>query len=228
MQKYYDVAGVSGLVKVRTTSVILQAWKGDQNHKKFTFSFRPPSPSPFELAFHLGIRCSGGAGVVSKNRCHSKITGGGERHYLVKRAKLSPWSCCLSSVPSNNTATPVLSSIWECCVVRSIQKRMPLVNKSRCQKKIMTESPACLLPVSAVVFGTQLDSSRQPLSRSQRRYCEGIEFSAPLRFWHQPLWIQSCRESIYLLLQILIGPNHDCRAPWHHHRWHQPQSPPSI
>lgn len=148
MQKYYDVAGVSGLVKVRTTSVILQAWKGDQNHKKFTFSFRPPSPSPFELAFHLGIRCSGGAGVVSKNRCHSKITGGGERHYLVKRAKLSPWSCCLSSVPSNNTATPVLSSIWECCVVRSIQKRMPLVNKSRCQKRLWQKVlRACSLSV---------------------------------------------------------------------------------
>lgn len=77
--------------------------------KKFTFSFRSPPPSSFELAFHLAVRRSRGAGVVTKNRCHGKSN---------RQSSAIWWSVrsCLSEVVASVQS---LSSVQEHDVVVS-------------------------------------------------------------------------------------------------------------
>lgn len=68
----------------------------------------------------------------------------------------------------------------------------------------------------------------QRTAASSSRVRARLELLRLCVFWHQPLWIQSCKTRVYLLPRILIRANHESpRALTSRPMTHTPPTPPS-
>lgn len=176
----------------------------------FTFSLGSPPPPPSQLAFHLAALSPRRAAVVSKYGCH-------QRRPLERGAGIT-WTrrldspLYLSVVSLRCSLIALRPRLWRTLglyfrlfffffffFIPSNQGEGLRVSLFLYHLRNSSSPPAH----RETVFAAQRGSSQQHWSRLLRS--SQPVFAAPLqKFWHQPLWIQSCRTPIYLLPSFLI------------------------
>lgn len=215
-------AGSTGLCAPMLRQGAHDLWRESQKKKKkgnkwskvsfpfflfaFTFSLGSPPPPPSQLAFHLAALSPRRAAVVSKYGCH-------QRRPLERGAGIT-WTrrldspLYLSGVSLRCSLIALRPRLWRTLglyfrlfffFIPSNQGEELRVSLFLYHLRNSSSPPAH----RETVFAAQRGSSQQHWSRLPRS--SQPVFAAPLqKFWHQPLWIQSCRTPIYLLPSFLI------------------------